>query len=181
MRVRATLEQLSKDYGPDLRIVWRDYVVHPQIAMTPALAGCAARLQGKGWEMNKAVFENAWDYDPATTQAKMKGPDKLAQPELERLAGTLGLNLDKFKADMAGEKCKAEIGESMKILGAVGVSGTPAFFVNGRFLSGAQPIDKFKAVIEEELTKANQAIASGTPASDYYNKFVVAQGKKSHP
>ena len=57
-----------------------------------------------------------------------------------------------------------------------GTRGTPAFFVNGRFLSGAQPFERFDALVKEELEKAQK---SGISRGDYYAKGVVAKGEKS--
>ena len=54
----------------------------------------------------------------------------------------------------------------------LGANGTPAFFINGRFLSGAQPFDNFKALIDEELKKADKLIADGTPKKDLYKKIM---------
>ena len=55
----------------------------------------------------------------------------------------------------------------------------PAFFVNGRSLSGAQPFENFKSVIDEEMKKADEAIKKGTKAEEYYQKAVVETGKKT--
>ncbi|WP_428261517.1 DsbA family protein [Haliangium sp.] len=64
-------------------------------------------------------------------------------------------------------------------LAKVGVSGTPAFFINGRFLSGAQPFPAFKQVIDEELKKADDRLAKGDSLAGYYDKYVVEQGLKA--
>jgi protein-disulfide isomerase len=175
MRVGSTLEELNKAYPNDVRFVFKHFVVHPQTAMTPALATCAAGNQGKFWEMEKAVWSSAWD----TSSGRMKDVQMLNQDNMEKLAGELKLNMDKFKADMAGDKCKKDIQDGMSMLSKMGVRGTPAFFINGRYLSGAQPIEAFKAVIDEEIKKADEAIKSGTKADDYYKTAVVDKGKKS--
>ena len=86
--------------------------------------------------------------------------------------------MDKFKADMKGD-CQGLIQNDGRQLSQLGVSATPAFFINGRFLSGAQPIEQFITVIDEELKKANERIAAGTPAASYYKKWVLEQGLKS--
>jgi predicted DsbA family dithiol-disulfide isomerase len=151
-------------------------VVHPQIAMTPALAACAAGEQGKLFEMKEAIFSSAWEIDP---QPRMKDPNLLNQENMEKLASSLGLKMDKFKADMAGDKCKNAIQNDQKQVSAVGTRGTPAFYINGRFISGAQPIDRFKAVIDEELKKYDAAVKAGQKADTYYNDVVVGKGKKS--
>ena len=70
------------------------------------------------------------------------------------------------------DKVKADQAQGMTL----GARGTPAFFVNGRFLSGAQPVAAFKAVIDEEIKKADRLIASGTPKAQVYAK-VIANGR----
>ena len=94
-----------------------------------------------------------------------------------RVAQELGLNADKFKADMKGE-CQAAMQKDMRELQVLGVAATPAFFVNGRYLSGAQPIDQFVALIDEELKKANEKIQAGTPAASYYQQVILDKGLK---
>ena len=156
--------------------MFKHYVVHPQVAMTPALATCAAGMQGKFWEFEHAVWQGAWEGEP---RPHMKDAKMLAQENMEAIATTLKLNLDKFKADMAGEKCKQTISETMQQLSKLGVRGTPAFFINGRYLSGAQPIESFKAVIDEEIKKADEAVKAGTKPDEYYKTAVMEKGKKT--
>jgi hypothetical protein len=59
------------------------------------------------------------------------------------------------------------------------VGATPAFFINGRFISGAVPIDNFITVIDEELKKANERIQQGTAKAQYYQQWVVDKGLKT--
>ncbi len=145
-------------------MVFKNFVVHPQVATVPALASCAAGAQGKFVEMKNAIFDKAF---PARD---------FGQDNMEKLAKELGLDMDKFKADMQGDRCKQQLAKDAKDVTAVGVNGTPAFFINGRYLSGAQPIENFKALIDEELKKAD---ASGLDARAYYKKAVIDGGKKS--
>jgi protein-disulfide isomerase len=163
-KVSGTIDQLVKDYPGQVRVVYKQYVVHPQTATLPALASCAAHQQGKYMEYYTAIFE------------KLYPTRDFAQASLERIAGELGLDVNKFKADMNGDRCKKELAEDQEALRKVGVSGTPAFFINGRFLSGAQPIENFKRLIDEELAKVEK---SGLSGADYYQQKVVAGGKKS--
>ena len=73
---------------------------------------------------------------------------------------------------------KSWLQKDMRDLQALGVSATPAFFINGRYLSGAQPIDQFVTLIDEELKKANEKIQAGTPAASYYQQVVLDKGLK---
>jgi protein-disulfide isomerase len=169
LRVNDTIEQLQKEYGDDLRVVWKHYVVHPQVATAPALATCAAQRQGKFFELSKLIWDKSWE------NGRMKD---MSENTMISYAQELGLNMDRFKKDMAGEDCKTLIANDQRQLAAVGARGTPAFFINGRFLSGAQPIDRFKAVIDEEMKKADEAIKGGKKPAEYYSS-IVASGKKS--
>ena len=66
-------------------------------------------------------------------------------------AEQLGLDEERFKADYVAAEIKKRVDGDAKEAAALGVTGTPAFFVNGRFLSGAKPFDDFKKLIDEEL------------------------------
>ena len=131
----------------------------------PALATCAADKQGKFYEMYELIWE--------------KGRADMSAEGMSKLAKELGLNVEKFNADMSGE-CRKVVQQDQQQMAAVGVGGTPAFFINGRFLSGARPIEQFKAVIDEELAKAEKRIGKdGVSAGNYYDKWVLEKGKKS--
>jgi len=166
MKVGPTVEQLLKDYKGDLKVVFRHLVVHPGVATTPALAACAAHKQGKFREMKDLIWEKGY-----------KAGRNLGQDNMEKLAGEIGLDMGRFKADMEGP-CKQVLAKDQRDLRSVGARGTPAFFINGRFLSGARPIDQFKKLIDEELKKANERIAKGTKVADYYKDWVLEKGKK---
>lgn len=146
--------------------MYKHYVVHPQTATDPALASCAAAKQGKFKEMDKLIWEKGYN-----------AGRNLKAENMEKLAKEAGLDMAKYKADIGGS-CQETLKKDRADLGKLGVSGTPAFFINGRFLSGAQPIDRFKAVIDEELKKANDEIAKGTSLDKYYAEFVEKKGKK---
>lgn len=150
-----------------MRIVRKHFVVHPQSATNPALASCAAHKQGKYFQMEKGLWEKGYD----------KNRD-FSPENIDAIAKEVGLDMNKFKADMEGE-CRKVIREDQAALSAVGTSGTPAFYINGRFLSGARPIEQFKAIIDEELKKANERIGKdGVTAANYYDKWVMEKGKK---
>jgi protein-disulfide isomerase len=145
--------------------VYKNYVVHPQQATAAALAACAAHKQNRFFEMEQLIWDKAFGVD-------------LGEANLHTLAGELGLDMVKFKVDMGSDACKKDIENDMKILNQVGVSATPSFFVNGRFLEGAHQVDKFKAVIDEEIKKADAAIQQGVKPEEYYSSL-VAKGRKS--
>ncbi|HET7502399.1 MAG TPA: DsbA family protein [Kofleriaceae bacterium] len=183
-KVRDTMDDLRKKYGNDLRIVYKQFVVHPQVATAGALAVCAANKQGKFLQMDQLLWDKGFkgrqfDKDVAGDggQSQKCWDAPAGCPVALGFAQELGLNADKFKADMKGE-CMALIQKDQRELQALGVGATPSFFVNGRFLSGAMPIDNFVTLIDEELKKANEKIQAGTPAASYYQQVVLDKGLK---
>jgi protein-disulfide isomerase len=129
--------------------------------MPAALGSEAAGKQGKFWEMHDKIFENQ---------------KAISEENLVAWAGELGLDVEQFKKDMASDELKKKITEQQTQGVTLGARGTPAFFVNGRFLSGAQPVDSFKKLIDEEKAKAEKLVAAGTPRAQVYDK-VIANGK----
>src|SRR5262245_34395178 len=109
-------------------------------------------------------------------QPKMDA-DKLTQASLEKLAGDLKLNVDKFKGDMAGDACKNAIMNDQKELAAVGVNGTPALFVNGKPYQGARTAEALEAAITQEVAKADAAIQGGVKLEEYYSSLMKSAKK----
>jgi protein-disulfide isomerase len=180
-RVRDTMDELRKKYGNDLRIVYKQFVVHPQVATAGALAFCAAAKQGKAHEMDVALWEKGFKNHQFDKDAVGEGgtsqkcwESAAGCPVVLGFAKDLGLDETKMKADM--KTCQQQIQKDMRELQTLGVGATPSFFINGRFMSGAMPIDNFTALIDEELKKANQ---SGIPAAQYYQKAVIERGQKT--
>ena len=66
-------------------------------------------------------------------------------------AGRIGLNVDQFKTDLASAAVRRRLDDDKKEAASIGVTGTPGFFINGRFLSGTKPFEEFKKMIDEEL------------------------------
>jgi protein-disulfide isomerase len=162
-KTRDTMDQLLADYGNKVREVHKDFVVHPQTATAAAHAACAAHRQGRYWEMDALLWEKAF-------KARMFDPS-----HLEQLAVEAGLDLDLYRADVAGP-CPAALSADMAELSAIGVGATPAFFINGRFLSGAQPVANFKTLIDEELELARSRVKKGTKKKRYYDEWVMKKG-----
>jgi len=202
-KVRTTMEELKKKYGKELRIVFKQLVIHPKQAMVGALAFCAAAKQNKGVEMDRLIWDkgfNARQFDmldipaggaqpaekPAAGQPPAPGGAQTVKcwdhpdgcKNVYGWASELGLDMNRFKTDLKGD-CQAQVANDGRQLSQFSVSSTPAFFINGRYVSGAQPIEKFSEVIDEELKKANERIAQGTPAASYYQQWVMEKGLKS--
>ena len=185
-KVRDTMDDLRKKYGNDIRIVYKQFVVHPQIATAGALAVCAADKQGKFKEMDALLWEKgfkgrAFDKDvPGDNGAPAQKcwESSAGCAVVDGYAQELGLKLDQFKNDMKGS-CVALMQKDMRELQNLGVGATPSFFINGRFMSGAMPMDNFVTLVDEELKKANDKIAAGTPAASYYQQVVLDKGLKT--
>jgi len=118
--------------------------------MPAALAAMAANDQGKFWEFHDKVFAN---------QAK------LSRDQYVTYAKELKLDVAKFSQDLDNAKFKPQIEADSNEAKTLGVSGTPAFFVNGKFLSGAKPFEEFAAAINAELKRLNLPIPPGAPSS----------------
>ena len=124
-------------YGDKVRVVWKHNPLsfHPN-AMPAALASMAAHEQGKFWEYHDKVFANQ---------------QKMTRPDLLRHAQELGLDVKRFEQALNAARAKPAIDADAAEARSLGASGTPAFFINGRFLSGAVPFEGFAEIIDEEL------------------------------
>jgi protein-disulfide isomerase len=163
---RASIAQLKQKYGDKLRIVYKQYLVHPEVATNASLAICAANKQGKFAEMDRVLWEKGYG-----------GGRDFSEPKIEAFASEAGLDAAKFKADFAGA-CRDEVVREHQELAMMGQAATPTFFINGRYVVGASP-QKLGALIDEELAIAEQQrIAAGTPRADYYKTWVIAKGAK---
>jgi protein-disulfide isomerase len=156
-RVEPTLDQLMKDYKGKLRVVWRNNPLpfHQQ-AMPAAEFALEAFEQGgseKFWKAHEKLFANQ---------------QKLARENLDQYAQELGLDLTKYKAAMDNHTHKAKIEADQQMAAKFEARGTPAFFINGRFLSGAQPLDRFKDIIDDELKRADALVKSGVAKNQVY-------------
>lgn len=150
------IKQIEGAYGKDVIVVFRNQPLpfHDK-AMGAAIALQAANRQKKGWAMHDKMFENN---------------TALSQEDLNKYAKEIGLDMAKWKKDLEDPSLKEEVLADQKIGNAVGASGTPTFFVNGHQLVGAQPFEKFKAMIDEEIKAADELIKSGTALADVYKK-----------
>ncbi len=136
-RAEPTLKQVREKYGDKVRLVYMDFPlgIHDH-AIDAASAGRCAGEQDKFWQFHDAMFAD---------QSKLK-PD-----DLKADAKKLGLDTAKFNDCFDKGKYKRQIEADMTQGRDLGVDGTPAFFVNGRPLTGAQPLSKFETTIDEEL------------------------------
>jgi protein-disulfide isomerase len=169
-QVSDTLESLVKSYDGKVRVVFKNMVVHPQVATAAHLASCAAAKQGK-----YPMFKNAlWSkgFDP---YAAARDPSKLGEDNVIAIAKDVGLDTDKLKADMKSDECKKHLESDMAELAKFHVNSTPTLFVNGTHVGGALPEANFKTMIDEKLKLVEK---SGVAPADYYEKEIMGKGEK---
>ena len=135
-------------YPEQVRIVYRNFPLasHPQARPAAEAAHCAHE-QGQFWAYHDALFA--------------KAPD-LQASDYVRLAERLKLNAADFAACLSSDRPKVAVAKDLADAQALGLSGTPTFFINGRYLSGYQTLDTLKQYIDREL----QAVRNGAPPGD---------------
>ncbi len=162
-RVNQTLDQILETYRGDVRIVFKhNPLAFHQRAMPAAIAAMCAHEQRQFWPLHDALFANQRTLDDEAIAGYARDVQQMS--------------FKKWRACVDAQRPKAQIEAEQVYATGLGVRGTPAFFINGRFLSGAQPFDAFKRLIDEELAKAKQ---SGLGRADYYEKAVVGKGKRT--
>jgi protein-disulfide isomerase len=138
-RGEATMEQLEAMYPGKIRFVFKNQPLpfheHARLAARAALA---AHEQGKFWQYHHLLFAHQ---------------DALDRASLERYAHDVGIDLPLFRAALDSPRIDALIDADMAEAHRLGVNGTPAFFINGRNLQGAQPLEVFRAMVEEVLAE----------------------------
>jgi protein-disulfide isomerase len=139
LRAQPSIERLRAEYPDSVRVVFKHFPLsfHKR-AINAHRAALAAGEQGKFWEMHDLIFQNPRALDAGT---------------MKQHARALGLDEARFEQSFASSRLAERIDRDVAEGRAAGVRGTPAFFINGRLLSGAQPFDRFKALVDEELGK----------------------------
>jgi protein-disulfide isomerase len=169
-RLTDTLDDLVKHNPGKVRIVFKNMVVHPQVATPAHLASCAAAKQGKYVAFREAFWKQGFD-----AYAAAGDPSKIDEDNVIAIAKGVGLDPAQLQADMSSEACKEEISKDMDELAKFHVNSTPTLFVNGTQLVGALPEARFQQLVDEKL----QAVkASGVPSGDYYQQVIMTKGEK---
>jgi protein-disulfide isomerase len=138
-REREVIWQIVDKYKDKVRYVFKDFPLsfHRDAQKSAEAAHCAGD-QGKYWEYNKKAFESQ---------------NALGVDDLKKYAKELGLDTAKFDKCLDSGAYEAGVKKSLEEGAMAGVSGTPAYFINGIMLSGAQPPEAFVEIIEAELQK----------------------------
>jgi protein-disulfide isomerase len=137
LAANPTVKRVLDSYGERVRFVYRNYPLpnHPQARPAAEAAQCA-NAQGRFWPYHDRLFAD---------------PSKLSDADLKRAAAELGLDTARFNACLDSHQFKGVVDTDLQAGQDAGVTGTPAFFINGRELTGAQPFETFQRIIEEEL------------------------------
>ncbi len=137
-QAKETVDQVMKEYEGKIRMVFRDYPLsfHDRAIPAAIAANCAGE-QGKYWEMYDQLMANQ---------------QSLSEPDLTRCAANAGVDLAAWTTCRANPAQVAEVTADFEDGAKLGVNGTPAFFVNGIMLSGAQPFSAFKEITDRELS-----------------------------
>ena len=144
-RVIPTLAQLESKYGEKIKLVFRDFPIeslHPGASKAHEAARCANE-QGKFWAYHDKLFA---------------GPAKSSPEIFKGFAKDVGLEVTGFETCFDSGKYQAAVKKDIEEGKRVGVTGTPAFFVNGRLLSGAQSFETFARLIDDELALNSERV-----------------------
>ncbi len=139
-RSQGTVDQVLSKYSEKIRHVFMDFPlvqIHPQ-AQPASVASRCAGAQGKFWEFHKVLFERQ---------------KELSADNYKKWAGELGLDGEKFAACLDSKQFDAAIQQSVEAGKSAGITGTPGFLVNGVAIKGAQPVEVFISLIDEELAR----------------------------
>jgi len=152
-RARPTVNRVRETYGDRVRVIFRNFPLqmHAEAQKAGEAAACAGE-QGKFWEMHDRLFANQ---------------SKLQLAELKGHATALGLNADAFNQCLDSGKHSSDLQKDVAEGAEYGVNSTPAFFINGRPLVGAQPYESFAQLIDDELERVaapGKGAAAAKPA-----------------
>lgn len=162
-RVQPTLLDVQKRFGNKVRIVWRNQPLsfHPRAEPMAEAAHEAFVQRGNDgfWKLHDAFFKENGASLPQTDE------------DLVKLTTKAGFGAAKMRDAIRTKKHHATIERDIASAKKVGANGTPTFFINGRKLTGAQPLEKFETVINEELVKAEALVARGVPRQAVYDEL----------
>ncbi|OGQ13299.1 MAG: hypothetical protein A2138_28020 [Deltaproteobacteria bacterium RBG_16_71_12] len=160
-RAESTLDELRERYPDDVRVVVQhNPLPFHRAAFDAAVAAECAGEQGLFWPLHDRLFARQRALSGEET------PASIAQ-------GLEGLQRGPFERCLSSERARARVTEDQRLAERFGARGTPTFFVNGRVLVGAQPLERFVEAVERERSAAQ---ASDTPREQYYRRAVLEKG-----
>jgi protein-disulfide isomerase len=167
-RVQPTIDEIFRRYPGRVRLVFKHRPLPFHERAEPAavltLEARAQRGDAGFWRATELL----WDKSPALEHA-----------DLMDVARRVGLNLARVETALAGDAHRAALALDSELADDVGARGTPHFFVNGRRLVGAQPVEKFVALVDAELAKADTLVKRGVAKRALYEHLMKGAGEKS--
>lgn len=141
-----TITPLLETYGDQVQFVYRDFPILGPDSLSAALAASCAADQNAFWQFHDNLFANQ---------------SSLTRDAFVQYATNLNLDVDTFTQCYDNQTHQAEVVQDYNEGQSLGVGGTPTFFINGKMLVGAQPIEQFAAIIDAELASANTETSTG--------------------
>jgi len=168
-RMEPTLAQIRESYGDDVRFVWKNeplqFHQHAKLAAQVGQAVLALRGQDAFWQFHDLAFAR---------QANL-GPDAI-----RAWAVSVGVDPKELETGLSRGTWDVKIDADIELAKRIGATGTPASYVNGIALSGAQPFDKWKIVIDQELKDARTLLSQGAARTSIY-RIRVAENFQAKP
>jgi protein-disulfide isomerase len=146
-KAESTISGLLAKYPGQVKLTYRDYPLqelHPQAQMAAEASRCAGE-QGKYWEYHDLLFAYS---------------DKQGREDLIEDARNLKLDDQQFEACLSSDRYKRQIEQDVQLASRAGIVSTPGFFINGTFVSGAQPAEVFEKIIDRQLAESTQKAAA---------------------
>lgn len=145
---RETLHPLLELYEDQIRFVYRDFVIYGPLSFQAALSAECANEQGAFWLYHDRLFEQQ---------------DNLTPEFFFAMAEELNLDLQQFARCVSDPVVEAEVKADTAAGYDLSIRGTPTFYINGRVLVGAQPLETFAAIIDEELARSADSSPQDAP------------------
>jgi predicted DsbA family dithiol-disulfide isomerase len=150
VRARSTVNRIRETYGDQVNFAYRHFPLDfHELAQKAGEAAACANDQGRFWDMHDRLW---------------KANGQLQVSDLKNYALAIGLDTAAFNECLDSGRHASVVEADAQEGARLGVSGTPAFYINGRPLVGAHPFDAFALVIDEEIARANHAAATGSAA-----------------
>lgn len=138
---KDTLPQILDTYPDDVKFVYRDFPIFGEESARASMAAECAEEQDAFWAMHDMIFDTREAANPAP----------LTQDTLVSYAGDLALDTDTFAECLSSERYLEEVINDYQAAAGYGFTGTPAFLINGQYVSGAQPFAVFDQIIQDKL------------------------------
>ncbi len=156
-RANGTLNTLHQVYGDKLRIVYRHSLLDTDNASLAALATLIAADRGHFWQLHDRLFS---------------GPAPTSVDDMVAVASEVGLEPIGFRFALESGAYKDALIRELSLAKSLGINGVPVFFINGRPISGAQPLSVFARLIEEEISIAADLVDAGVEPTELYATFI---------